>query len=68
MPIDARKSHSNIVKELLDEYKSSGKIGNTKPKDLNHAQDIANAIAYKIKSEERDRQLLECIKYFNSLA
>lgn len=51
MPIDGRQSHSNIVKELLDEYKSTGKIGNTTPKDVEHARKIANAIAYKVKDE-----------------
>ena len=61
MPIDKRQSHSNIVKELIDEYKSSGKIGNTYPKDMKHAQKIANAIAYKIK----DEAVLEEIKRIN---
>lgn len=51
MPIDKRQSHGNIVKELLDEYKKSGKIGNTHPRDLDHARSIANAIAYKAKEE-----------------
>ena len=51
MPIDTDKSHGAIVRELLDEYKSNGKIGTTKPKNIEHAVRIANAIAYKAKEE-----------------
>ncbi len=40
------KAHSSNVKELMDKYKSTGKIGNTTPKSSEHAQKIANAIAY----------------------
>lgn len=65
MPIDKRQSHANIVKELLDEYKKSGKIGNTHPRDLEHATSIANAIAYKTKQESRDLRLLTAIKNVN---
>jgi hypothetical protein len=59
MPIDKRQSHSSIVKELLDEYKSSGKIGNTTPRDMDHARAIANAIAYKAKDEEVLKEIIE---------
>lgn len=53
MPIDGRKSHGNIVKELIEEYKESGKIGNTEPDDMKHALEIANAIAYKEKGTSK---------------
>ncbi len=66
MPIDKRKSHSNIVKELLDEYKKSGKIGNTHPRDLSHATSIANAIAYKSKKESKELRLLSAMKKVNA--
>lgn len=49
--VDGRQSHGNIVKELMHKYKKSGKIGNTKPEDTEHAEEIANAIAYKEKNE-----------------
>lgn len=65
MPIDRRKSHSNIVKELVDEYKSTGKIGSTQPRDLDHALSIANAIAYKSKKESKDLRLLSAVKKIN---
>ena len=59
MPIDTSKSHSAIVKELLDEYKSKGKIGATTPKNIEHAVRIANAIAYKAKEESALIKMME---------
>ena len=38
-------SHSEMVKELIKNYKEDGKIGNTTPRDMKHALEIANAIA-----------------------
>lgn len=46
MPINPKKGRSGIISELMDKYKSSGKIGNTTPKSTKHAQKIASAIAY----------------------
>ena len=51
MPIDKRQSKDDIIAELISSYKKTGKIGNTKPRDIKHAQDIASGIAYSIKSE-----------------
>ena len=45
------KDKDTIIKELLDKYKRTGKIGNTTPRNMEHAQQIANAIAYETKSE-----------------
>lgn len=49
MPLKAGKGKSVIKKnigEMLSSYKSSGKIGKTKPKSMAHAQKIAAAAAY----------------------
>lgn len=49
--VDGRHSHGNIVRELMRKYKKSGKIGNIEPESTEHAEEIANAIAYKEKNE-----------------
>lgn len=49
MPIDKNKSREEIVKELMDSYNKTGKIGSSKPKDTKTALSIANAIAYSTK-------------------
>lgn len=68
MPIDARKSHEGIVAELIKEYKDSGKIGNTEPRDMAHAQEIANAIAYSEKSKGKKKAKVEALeKHIKSL-
>ena len=51
MPIDKRSSKEDIIKELMDSYKRTGKIGNTRPQSIKKAQQIASAIAYGIKGE-----------------
>ena len=56
--VDARQSHGKIVKELMHKYKKSGKIGNTKPKDTEHAEEIANANAYDAKGESVDETFI----------
>lgn len=68
MPIDARKSHEDIVSELIKEYKNSGKIGNTEPRDMAHAQSIANAIAYSEKEKGKKKAKVEALeKHIKSL-
>lgn len=49
MPIDKRQNKETIIKELLQKYKKTGKIGSTKPKDMKHAIQVASAIAYSTK-------------------
>ena len=49
MPLHPGKSskvHGKNVKEMLDAYKRTGKIGNTHPKTMAKARQIANAAAY----------------------
>ena len=62
MPIDKRSSKDAIIKELMDAYKNTGKIGNIKPESIKKAQQIASAIAYGIKGESFD-QLIPIMKY-----
>ena len=45
-PGHGRKTIQGNIKELLHAYKSTGKIGNTKPGSMAHARRIAAAIAY----------------------
>lgn len=52
MPIDNSKSHSEIVAELMQTYKKTDKIGNTKPKNKQDALNIANTIAFKAKEDK----------------
>lgn len=42
-----RKGISGNIKEILDSYKSSGKIGTSSPKNMAEARRQAAAIAYK---------------------
>jgi len=42
----SKKAHSSNVKEMMDAYKRTGKIGNTRPRSTKHAEQIANAAAY----------------------
>ena len=53
MPLKrGKKVFKKNVEEMLHSYKESGKIGNTTPRDMKHAQRIATAAAYK-KSREK---------------
>ncbi len=42
-----QKVHSSNVQEMIDKYKRTGTIGNTKPGSMKKAQQIANAAAYR---------------------
>jgi hypothetical protein len=49
MPLKSGKSdktRNTNIKELMDAYKKTGKIGKTTPKNAKHAAEIAAAIAY----------------------
>ena len=45
MPLDKNMSHEEMVAELINGYEKTGKIGATKPRDMKHALEIANAVA-----------------------
>jgi len=50
MPLAEGKSPSTIsqnIDEMVKAYKRTGYIGNTKPKNDSHAQQIAAAAAYR---------------------
>ena len=54
MPIDKRQSKETMIKELIDSYKKTGKIGNTTPRNMAHAIRIASKIAYSSKEKSED--------------
>jgi hypothetical protein len=48
MPLKAgKKARGSNIRELIAKYKDTGRIGNTRPKSLEHARRIAAAAAYK---------------------
>lgn len=53
MPINKNKSHSEIVKEIMDSFDRTGKIGSSFPKNRKEALSQANAIAYQSKKESK---------------
>ena len=53
MPLIQGKSENAFkgnVSELINSFKKTGKIGNSKPADTNRARKQALAIAFKLKS------------------
>lgn len=55
MPLKGGKSKSAIsknIKEMMQKYHDTGKIGNTTPKNKKHALEIASAAAYR-KSRDK---------------
>lgn len=52
MPIDARKSKSDIIKELIHKWEKTGKIGTSSPETKEEALKQAQAIAYSAKKNE----------------
>jgi capsular polysaccharide biosynthesis protein len=51
MPLRKNMSHRAMMQELMASYERDGKIGNIRPKNKQHALEIANAIAYRMKRE-----------------
>lgn len=67
MPLKSGSSQkviSDNIAELIREYKDSGKIGNTTPDDMEHAQKIASAIAYKKAGKSNAKTEAEGLKSF----
>ena len=54
MPIDKRQSRSEIIKEIMDSWEKTGKIGNSRPENKEDALKQAEAISYQAKKEEYD--------------
>ncbi|HUM43257.1 MAG TPA: hypothetical protein PKI14_09935 [Fervidobacterium sp.] len=46
-PGSSQKTISENIAELIRSYKEKGKIGNVKPRNLEHAKQIAAKIAYE---------------------
>ena len=59
MPLDKNMSHEEMVAELINGYKKTGKIGATKPRDMKHALEIANAVAYNLGESNTVRKVKE---------
>lgn len=49
MPLSRKMSVRQMVSEMINSYRRSGKIGNVKPSSIQHAYDIAYAIAMQKK-------------------
>jgi len=47
---------SHNIGEMIKSYKKTGKIGNTTPKDMEHAQKIAAAAAYKNAGKSKKKK------------
>jgi len=50
MPLQTGKSDAAIsanISLMIREYRRSGKIGTTRPRDPKHAQQVAAAVAYE---------------------
>ena len=59
MPLDKSMSHEEMVAELIRSYKKSGRIGATEPRDMKHALEIANAVAYNLEESNYIRKVKE---------
>lgn len=56
MPLQTGHTQTIIsanIKEIIDSWKKTGKIGNIRPKNKKHALKIAQAIAYRKALESR---------------
>ena len=62
MPLDKSMSHEDMVSELIASYKRTGKIGATKPRDMKHALEIANAVAYNIEESKDVKKIYKEVK------
>ena len=62
MPLDKSMSHEDMVSELIAGYKKTGKIGATEPRDMKHALEIANAVAYNIEESKDVKKIYKEVK------
>lgn len=59
MPLEkgrSKKVQSQNIKEMMDAYGKTGKIGNTRPRNRKHAQKIAIAASYTAKRKSKSRR------------
>lgn len=49
MPLSKDMTISEMISELMSAYKETGLIGGIKPRDKEHALEIATAIAHRVK-------------------
>jgi hypothetical protein len=50
-----QKNHGANVAELMAKYRKTGKIGAAKPRNAQHAEKMANAIAYSKRREAGEK-------------
>lgn len=59
MPLKSGSSKKTIqenISEMVSSYKKTGKIGNIRPKNLEHAQEIAAAAAYNKAGKSKSKK------------
>lgn len=52
----SKKVQSSNIKEMMDAYDKTGKIGNITPRNRKHAQEIAIAASYRAKRATKQRR------------
>lgn len=50
------KTRNTNIGEMLKKYQETGMIGNTKPRDMAHAQSIASAASYKSQRTNKKKK------------
>ena len=51
----SKKTISSNIRECIESYKKSGKIGNIKPKNLKHAMSICGAASYSTARKSKGK-------------
>ena len=54
----SKKTISSNIRECIESYKKSGKIGNIKPKNLKHAMKICSAASYSTARKGKKRSAI----------
>ena len=49
MPLSQSMTIAEMIRELLESWRKTGKIGNIRPRNARHARRIARAIALRVK-------------------
>ena len=56
MPLDPNQSTDDMHREMWESYKSSGKIGDTRPRNDAHARRIISAIIFSAQRRRKSEQ------------